>query len=144
MTTYRIERMTTESYHEYMSGSNNYHTEILNIEAENAKEAIKKAEANGYIVNKRYVKSVEEIEAEQKANEEKWLAEKAKEEAKKTKKAEAEAKKAAEAGQTIEEYRKAKARKAYARRLEREIEEIEKELARKRATLKRIKEEMAG
>ena len=136
---YRVERMTIANYDNYMSGSNNYHVELLNIEAENTKEAIELAKAEGYVVNENYVKEVAELEAEKKAREEAWKAEEKKKAEAKAKREANEARKAEEAGMTVEEYRKAKARKAKITKMEKEIAEMEKELARKKARLTELK-----
>lgn len=78
---YRVERMTIDNYNRYMSGSNFYDLEVLKIEAENKEEAIEKAKAEGYVVNKDYVKTIEEIEAKEKAIEEAYEKRLAKEKA---------------------------------------------------------------
>lgn len=135
---YKVMRMTKEDYHEYMMGGYNFRTEELIIEAENAEEANEKAKAENFIVCGQWTKTVEEIEAEEAAREAKREAAIEKEEKAKAKRKENEARKAAEAGMTVEEYKKEKARKATARRLEREIEELENLLKEKKAYLAKI------
>ena len=135
---YRVQRMSMDSYNAYMGGSYNYWVEELDIEANSPEEAVELAKAEGYVVNDRCVKSVEEIEAEEKAREEARKAEAEKKANAKARKAEAEARKAAEAGMSVEEYRKDKARKANIRKMEREIAELEAELLRKKAYLAKL------
>ena len=137
--TYRVERMTTENYHNYMGGNYNYRAEYLDIEAETAEEAVEMTKAEGYVVNDKYVKTVEELEAIKKAQDEAWRAKEEKTERAKAKRKETEARKAAEAGMTVEEYRKEKARKANIARLEREIAELEAKIARQKAYLAKLK-----
>ena len=137
--TYRVERMTTENYHNYMGGDYNYRTEYLDIEAETAEKAVEMAKAEGYIVNKNYVKTVEELEAIKKAQDEAWRAKEEKAERAKAKRKETEARKAAEAGKTVEEYRKEKARKANIARLEKEIAELEAKIAYQKARLAKLR-----
>lgn len=135
---YRVERMTNADYVNYMEGGYNYEVEKIVVEADSVEEAIKKVEKAGYEVNKNYVKTLDELEAERKAREAMWAEEEAKAEAAKAKRKATEARKAAEAGLTVEEYRKEKARKAHISRLEREIENLEKELKAKKAYLKKL------
>ena len=137
--TYRVERMTTENYHNFMGGSYCCNVEYLDIEAETAEEAVEMAKAEGYVVNKNYVKTVEELEAIKKAQDEAWRAKEEKAERAKAKRKETEARKAVEAGMTVEEYRKEKARKAKIARLEREIAELEEKIARQKAYLAKLK-----
>jgi hypothetical protein len=137
--TYRVERMTTENYHNFMGGSYCCNVEYLDIEAETAEEAVEMAKAEGYVVNKNYVKTVEELEAIKKAQDEAWRAKEEKAERAKAKRKETEARKAVEAGMTVEEYRKEKARKAKIARLEKEIAELEEKIARQKAYLAKLK-----
>ena len=139
MTTYRVAIFTEEDYGKYMSGSNNYDNECVYVDANNKEEAIKKAQRVGYIVHEPSVKTFEEIQEEEE-NYKTWVADRTKKEAQiQAKRKATEERKAQEAGLTVEEYRKEKARKATITRLEREIAEIEKELKRKKATLKRVR-----
>ena len=135
MATYRVERMTYADYNNYMGGGYNYSVEAVLIEAETVEDAILKAEVPGMVVNKGYVKTLEEIEAEKKARAEAEAKREAKAEKAKQKRKENELRKATEMGMTVEEYRKAKAHKAAIARTTREIEELERELARKRKYL---------
>lgn len=139
MTTYRVQRMTNRDFNNYMSGSWNYSIENLNIEAETAEEAVRLAKKDGYTVNEKSVKTLAEVEAEERAKTERLEAYKRAEAEKKAKKAETEARKAREAGLTVEEYRKAKALKAKRAKLAREIAELEATLEAKRAELEAIK-----
>ena len=135
---YQVQRMAFADYCNYMEGGYNYSVEKLNIEAETAEEAIEKATLEGYVVNKNYVKTLEELEAERKAEEEFWKAEEEKTERAKIRRKETEARKAAEAGMTVEEYRKEKNRKANIKRVEKEITALEAEIARKKAYLAKL------
>lgn len=135
---YIVERMSNKDFAEYMMGGYNYNVEQVTVEAENAAEAAKKAEVNGYVVNKGFIKTSEEIAA-MKAEREAMMKEmEDREAAAKAKRAEREAAKAAEAGMTVAEYRAEKARRANIKRVENEIARLEKELAAKRAKLEKL------
>lgn len=142
---YRVERTTETNYHNMMCGSMNYSIEKLDIEAETPEEAAKMAEAEGYVVNKEYVKTVAELEAKEAAWRAHLEAERAKEEAAKARKAAREAEKAEAMGLTVEEYKRYKKDKAIAKKLpaeiaecEAEIERLKKEIARKRNYLEEL------
>ena len=135
MATYRVERMTNTDYNIYMGGGYNYEVETLLIEAETAEEAIQEATKPGMVVNKGYVKTLEEIEAEKEAKAKAEAERKAKEERAKAKRKETELRKATEMGLTVEEYRKVKTRKATIAKVTREIEELERALEQKRRYL---------
>lgn len=139
MNTYRVERMKFGDYMAYLAGANNYDVEVVEIQAETAMEAAEKAAAVGYVVNEKFVKTLEEIAAEDAAREAAYQARQAKAEARKEKRLATEMRKAQEAGMTIEEYRKAKARKAQRTRLEKEIAELEKQLKNKKALLEKVR-----
>lgn len=142
---YRVERATEANYHSMMSGSMNYSIEKLNIEAETPEEAVKLAQKDGYVVNKEYVKTVAELEAEAAKWQAYFEAERAKEEAAKARKIAREAEKAEAMGLTVEEYKRYKKDKAIAKKLpaeiaecEAEIERLKKEIARKRNYLEEL------
>lgn len=135
MATYRVERMTNTDYNIYMGGGYNYEVEKLFIEAETVEEAIQKATKPGMVVNKGYIKTLEEIEAEKEAKAKAEAERKAKAERAKAKRKETELRKATEMGLTVEEYRKAKAHKATIAKVTREIEELEKALEQKKRYL---------
>ena len=142
---YRVERATEANYHSMMSGSMNYSIEKLNIEAETPEEAVKLAQEDGYVVNKEYVKTLAEIEAEAAKWQAYFKAERAKEEAAKARKIAREAEKAEAMGLTVEEYKRYKKDKAIAKKLpaeiaecEAEIERLKKEIARKRNYLEEL------
>ena len=139
MNTYRVERMKHADYIAYMGGAYNYDVEVVEVQAETAEEAAAKAAAVGYTVNKGYIKTVEEIAAEDAAREAAYQARQAKAEARKEKRLATEMRKAQEAGMTVEEYRKAKARKAQRTRLEKEIAELERQLKNKKALLEKVR-----
>lgn len=138
MATYRVERMTCTDYNIYMSGGYNYEVEKLLIEAETAEEAIQKATKLGMVVNKEYVKTLEEIKAEEEAKANAEAERKVKAERTKAKRKETELRKATEMGLTVEEYRKVKAHKATVAKVTREIEELEKVLEQKRKYLAKL------
>ena len=64
MKEYRVERMTFENYHNMMMGSH-YHMETITVIAESKEQAVELAKKDGYMVNEKYVRTVEEIRAEE-------------------------------------------------------------------------------
>lgn len=64
MKEYRVERMTFENYHNMMMGSH-YHMEAITVIAESKEQAVELAKKDGYMVNEKYVRTVEEIRAEE-------------------------------------------------------------------------------
>lgn len=137
MTTYRVQRMTTEDYNNYMTGGYNYNIETLIIEAETAEGAIGKATATGYIVNDN-VKTLKEVEEERRKVTERIEKEEAKKAERKAKKAEAEIKKAIDMGLTIEEYKAFKNKQRCIKKTQKELAEAEAEVARLKAKLARL------
>lgn len=135
MATYRVERMTDTDYNAYMGGGYSFVVETILVEAETAEEAIQKAKEPGMVVNKGYVKTLDEIKAEKEAQAKAEAEREAKAERAKAKRKETELRKATEMGLTVEEYRKAKARKATIAKVTREIEELERVLEQKRKYL---------
>ncbi len=138
MKTYEVQRMLEADYGNYLDGGYNFSVEKLHIKAETAEEAGKKAEADGYVVNYGYIKSVEELEAMDKAFEEKLKAEAQKKAERKAKAKAREEWKAREAGMTVEEYRAEKKRLKLIKDVTKEIEALKAELARKEALLKKL------
>lgn len=139
MNTYTLERMTTNDYYAYMSGSLfGYTVERIEIEAKDIANAITLASAGGYVVNRHSVTTVEQYRAELKAKTDEQAEYAKKEAEKKAHKAELEMKKAEAMGLTVEEYRKEKSRQASIRRITKEIEELEEQLKEKRAYLERL------
>jgi hypothetical protein len=144
MTTYRIEMMTTNDYHEFMMGGNNYWVNRIDVEANTTEEAIEIAKKNNpeMIINTTYVKTVaeiEEMEAKRVADWEAYL--KAEEEKKakaKTRKLEREKAKAEELGLTIEEYKAKVKHDKKVRDTEKQIAELKMELAKKEEYLKKL------
>lgn len=129
MKTYRVRRATTENFIKMMRGDYLYDVENLDIEAETPEEAVNKARANGYeIINEGYVKTLEELEAKEKAWREQRASEEAKKEAAKVKREATEARKAEEAGMTLKEYRAERRRQGEIRRLQRILKETEEAL----------------
>lgn len=137
--TYRVEMMTKEEYSAYMMGNMFCTVKTVEIEAETVEEAIAKAKA-GYsnmFINKGYVKTVEEIEAERKAREE-ARAEAERKEAERKEKAKAREEAKAEAmGMTVEEYKEAKKIKAKKTRYNNEIKRMEAEIEKMKAEIER-------
>lgn len=131
---YRVERATENDYHDMMCGSMNYSIEKLDIEAETPEEAAKMAEAEGYVVNKEYVKTVAELEAEEAERKAQYIKTEAERKAKaaraKARKAEREAAKAAELGVTVDEYKAMVKREKYIKALTADLEAAKAEVAR--------------
>lgn len=136
---YNVQRMTYNDYCNYMSGGYNFSVENLHIEAESPEEAVKMAEVEGYMVNKNYVKTVAELEAEEAARKAYIDAEIAKEKAAKARKAAREAEKAEAMGMTVEEYKTYKKKVALLKKLPKEITEVENEIKRLTAEIERKK-----
>lgn len=140
MMTYRVQRMDNENYIEYAKGGYNYTAETVYIEANDAEEALLKATGLGYHVNPHSIKTLTEIREEEKAKKMANLKAVIEEEEATRKKKAKEEEKAKKAGMTLEEYKKAKNRKANIARVRRELEKAKKEVARLEATLKRLEE----
>lgn len=143
MKTYRVMRMTETNYIKFMNGGFNYEYEYLYIEAETPEEAMKKAKANGYYTYG-FAKTVEEVEAEEKAFEEYFEEKERKKVEAKARKEENELKKANALGITVEELRELKKLKAKAKRYKKELTEIEetfKKLEERKNYLKKWLEE---
>ena len=83
MKTYRMEMMNDKDYANYMGGGYDYNVVYCFVKAENTEEAVAKTEANfpEMVVNKTYVRTVEEVEAEKKARKEREEARRKAEEA---------------------------------------------------------------
>lgn len=138
--TYKIEMMDNASYFAYLAGCANYYVKTIEIEANSKEEAIANAKVMfaGYVINDKKVYDVEELEAAERAFEERIKADEAKAKANKEKKLAKEIEKAEKAGMTLEEYR-AKVRKENAiKRAEKRIAELEAELAEARKHLDNI------
>lgn len=137
MATYKIEMMSMDSFNNYMGGYWNYSVEKIDIEAETAEEAvaIAKAKYPEMVINKGWVKTLEELAAIEAEKIAKTKAEAEREAAKKARKAEREAAKAAEMRLTAEEYTERKKLAAKARRYENEAAKMEAEI---KALLKEI------
>ena len=127
---YRVERATENDYHDMMCGSMNYSIEKLDIEAETPEEAAKMAEAEGYVVNREYVKTVAELEAKEAAFKARMAEERAKAARAKARKAEREAAKAAELGVTVDEYKDMVKREKRIKALTADLEAAKAEVAR--------------
>lgn len=136
--------MTKNDYCTYLGGGFNYYVKEVVIKAEDKETAVKIAKETylDYVINENCVKTVEEIEEEERLNREKWdKIYKEQEEKKalaKAKKEEREKAKAKELGLTLEEYRIKVKKDKKARELKREIERLERELAIAKAKLAKI------
>ena len=142
MATYKIEIMDATNFRKYMTGEKDYQVQTIDVEASTTKEAITIAEANypDMIINKDFVKTAEELEAEEARKETEWekfLKAEVERKAKAKAKREAKEKQKAKAlGLTVEKY-KAKVRhdkkvreaEAKVASLEKALEEAKNELA---------------
>ena len=144
MTTYRIEMMTTNNYNKFMTGSNNYWVDKIDIEANTAEEAVEIAKKNNpeMIINTNYVKTVAELEVI-KAKEDTELnaylkAEEEKKARVKARKAEREKEKAEALGLTIEEYKAKVKHDKKVRDTEKRIAALKVELAKEEEYLKKL------
>ena len=74
MKNYKVQMMTKNDYCTYLGGGFNYYVEEVVIEAEDKENALKIAKATypNYVINEDYIKTVEEIEEEERFNREKW------------------------------------------------------------------------
>ena len=144
MTTYRIEMMSANNYNKFMTGSNNYWVDKIDIEANTAEEAVEIAKKNNpeMVINTDYVKTVaelEEMEAKRKAEFEARL--KAEEEKKakaKARKLEREKEKAEALGLTIEEYKAKVKHDKKVRDTKKRIAALKVELAKEEEYLKKL------
>lgn len=131
---YNVQRMTYNDYCNYMGGGYNYNVENLHLEAESPEEAVKMAEAEGYMVNKDYVKTVAELEAEEAERKAQYIREEAERKAKaeraKARKAEREAAAAAALGLSLEAYKAKVKRDKKIKTLTAELEAAKREVAR--------------
>ncbi len=147
MTLYRVEMMTQDSYHNYMMGSNNFWVYSNDVEAETPEEAIAIAQANNpeMVINENFVKTVEEIEAKNKAFKEAYEAERKAQEEKKAKakatKERHEKEKALALGLTVEEYREKVKLEKKIRNAEKEVARLTEELRKAERYLERLKKE---
>lgn len=128
MKIYRV-TVITSGLGNYMMDGDKYTSATVNIIADNAGDAIKIAERKyGYVIGKKDVKTLEELEEERRAENEE-IANEAKKRADAAAKRKAtEQKKAEELGMTLEEYRVDKWRKGEIKRLKKIIADAEEEL----------------
>ena len=144
MTTYRIEMMTTNNYNKFMTGSNNYWVDKIDIEANTVEEAIEIVKKNNpeMVINTNYVKTVTELEEMEAERVAKWEARLKAEEEKKAKakarKLEREKAKAEELGLTIEEYKAKVKHDKKVRDVEKRIATLKMELAKEEEYLKKL------
>lgn len=149
MKNYRIEMMTKEQYHDYMMGALFVGIRERVVTAETKEEAIAVAETNypNMVINKNYVLTLEEYEAEKRAEEAERAERRAKEEERNRKaketKARNEAKRAEEMGKTLEEYKAYKKAENNMKRYAKEVARLEKELAYNKAMMEEWKAKMA-
>ena len=144
MTTYRIEMMTTNNYHKFMTGGNNYWVDKVDVEANTAEEAIEIAKKNNpeMVINNNYVKTVVELEEIKEKEEEEfeaWLKDEEEKKARaKARKAEREKEKAEALGLTIEEYKAKVKHDKKVRDTEKRIAALKVELAKEENYLKKL------
>jgi hypothetical protein len=144
---YVIQMVTKQGYHDYYSGCKLFVFEKNEvITAESPQQAIELAELmfpELVVINKNYVQTVEEAEAEKEALIRERKEAERKEEERRKKATETrkqnELKKAQAAGMTVEEYKKEQSRQRSIKRLENEIAQLKKELAKKERQLKEKK-----
>ena len=144
MTTYRIEMMTANHYHNFMMGGNNYWVDKVDVEANTAEEAIEIAKKNNpdMVINVNYVKTVAELEEMETKRVAEWEARLKTEEEKKARakarKVEREKAKAEELGLTIEEYKAKVKHDKKVRDTEKRIATLKMELAKEEKYLKKL------
>lgn len=142
---YRIEMMSKNDYHDYMTGGYNYSVRKIDIEADTAEEALEIAKKNNpYMVfNESYVRTVaelEELKAKRNAEYKAQLKAKAEKADKaKARKAEREKAKAEALGLTVEEYKAKVKHDKKVRDAEARIAELKAELAKEEKYLEELK-----
>ena len=145
---YRIEMMSKNDYHDYMTGGYNYSVRKIDIEADTAEEALEIAKKNNpYMVfNESYVRTVaeleelEELKAKRNAEYKAQLKAKAEKADKaKARKAEREKAKAEALGLTMEEYKAKVKHDKKVRDAEARIAELKAELAKDEKYLEELK-----
>lgn len=131
---YVIQMMNNENYHNYMMGAFFYQVRKEIVLATDPQEAVEIAKKKypDYNINEGYVKTVEEIEIEEKERTKKIEQERKEQEEKerktKEKKLQKELEKAQALGMTVEEYRKEQAKQRSIKRAENEIAKMKKEI----------------
>ena len=145
MATYKIEMMDAINFQEYMMGDKNYRVYTTDVEASTAEEAIAIAEKNypDMVINKDFVKTAEELEAEavrQETEWEKFLKAEVERKAKARAKREAkEIQKAKTLGLTVVEYKAKVIREKKIRETEAKIASLEKALEEAKNELAQLK-----
>lgn len=129
---YVVERIPESAYNELRNGNffYAYNAEIVEIEAETEIEAFYKACKAGYVINKNYIKTKEEIEAIAEAERKAEEIQAQKEAERKERRKNNEERKAKEAGMTVQQYRHEKRKQAQIRKIEKQIAELTAELER--------------
>jgi hypothetical protein len=134
MNTYRIEAMTAKDYANYMGGGYDYTVKEIDIDAENAAQAIEIAKEKNpnLILNEKCVRTVEEIEAKEKARREQRELEEKKEKERiakaKATREQNELRKATELGLTVEKYKEQVKLEQKRKMVQKEIDRLKKEL----------------
>lgn len=129
-TTYKVQMMNNTNYEAMMRGEYIYSVETVFIEATSKEEAYETVKAqNPTMVVNTFVESVEEIEAQEKARQERIAKEEAKKAQAKARKQANIERKAQEMGMSVEEYKAWKKVQDKKKRYMKEIEEFEKEIA---------------
>jgi len=129
---YVVERIPENAYNELKNGNIFYacNAERVEIEAETETEAFYKACKVGYVINKNYIKTKEEIEAIAEAERKAKEIQAQKEAERKEKRKNNEERKAKEMGMTVQQYRHEKRKQAQIRKIEKQIAELTAELER--------------
>lgn len=144
MELYRVEKMTQNDYHLYMTGYTSGYDIITElIPADSPEEAIKIASQNGhYVVNEKYVKTPEEIEKDKQERNRRYK-EKEKQEKEKRRKIQEEKRlkniqEANKLGLTVEEYKIERKRKKDIEKIKEEINYLKKALNLKEKLLQEL------
>lgn len=139
--TYVVEMMTKRDFMNYMGGGYAYTVEKVEIVADTVENAIAIAEQTftDVVINKNYVKTVDELTKEEEERVARVKAEEEKKATAKAKREQTELNKATALGLTVEEYRKEIAKERKIRTMEKKIAEMENELARMKKNLENIK-----
>jgi membrane-bound lytic murein transglycosylase B len=137
---YIVEIMSKADYTDMMTGGHGYKVNRTEIEADSAQHAYELAvKANPNMMVNKYIRTVDEIEAERKATEIAWQAQLDKEAQAKAKRKANEERKAEALGMTVAEYRAKVAHDRKVKRAEAKVAELEAELAKARAVLEALR-----
>lgn len=137
---YIVEVMNKADYADMMTGGHDHKVYRMEIEAETANQAYDMVvKANPSMEVNKYVRSVDEIEAERKAIEDAYQARLGKEAQAKAKRKATEERKAEALGMTVAEYKAKVAHDRKVKRAEAKVAELEAELAKAKAYLEALR-----